>query len=183
MASVLSPQSANWIENLTQLDTTDPVLGGSSGIANQQAKEFDSRTRYLKAEVETKADSADFNDLDLSIIGRAFKSQSVTVASGDTNKSIDLALGAKVYVTLNNTSTCTLAFTGLLKDLPGIIVFTASGADRTITLPTTWQPSEDTRTLTIKSGQKRTLPFEVVSLAENPAEVIIAGVLGYRHLP
>lgn len=183
MPSVLSPQSATWLENLSQLDTTDPVLGGASGIANQQAKEFDSRTRYLKAQVELKANSSSLAGLDLTLMGRAFTAQSVTVAGGDTNKSIDLASGAKVHITLNNTSTCTLAFTNLLAGLPGILVLTASGADRTITLPATWQPSEDSRTLTIKSGQKRTIPFEVVTIAGAPAEVVIAGSLGYRHLP
>ncbi|MDR2484452.1 MAG: hypothetical protein LBD55_03555 [Treponema sp.] len=37
-----------WVESLTQLETSDPVLGGPNGPANTQAKELGSRTKYLK---------------------------------------------------------------------------------------------------------------------------------------
>lgn len=35
-----------------QIETTDPVLGGPSGIANQQAKQLANRTKYLKDRVD-----------------------------------------------------------------------------------------------------------------------------------
>jgi hypothetical protein len=37
-----------WVESLTQLETSDSVLGGPNGPANIQAKELGSRTKYLK---------------------------------------------------------------------------------------------------------------------------------------
>jgi hypothetical protein len=38
-----------WIDKITQLETTDVVLGGPNGPANKQAIEFAARTQYLKA--------------------------------------------------------------------------------------------------------------------------------------
>ena len=38
----------NWVEGITQLETTDPVLGGPNGPANIQAKELGACIRYLK---------------------------------------------------------------------------------------------------------------------------------------
>lgn len=38
----------NWVEGITQLETTDPVLGGPNGPANIQAKELGACVRHLK---------------------------------------------------------------------------------------------------------------------------------------
>jgi hypothetical protein len=38
-----------WIDKITQLETTDVVLGGPNGPANKQAIEFTARTQYLKS--------------------------------------------------------------------------------------------------------------------------------------
>lgn len=45
-------ESSQWDENLYQLETGDPVLGGPDGVSNKQAKTLGGRTRYLKAQVE-----------------------------------------------------------------------------------------------------------------------------------
>jgi microcystin-dependent protein len=45
MANV--PESSTWESGVYQLETTDPVLGGVGGIANQQATQLGNRTRYL----------------------------------------------------------------------------------------------------------------------------------------
>lgn len=45
----LDPSS--WIDDLYQIETTDPVLGGPNGIANQQAKQLGARTAYLRAQL------------------------------------------------------------------------------------------------------------------------------------
>lgn len=37
-----------WTENIYQIETTDPVLGGPDGIANQQAKGLSNRTQFLR---------------------------------------------------------------------------------------------------------------------------------------
>jgi len=45
-----------WDEELYQLETTDPVIGGPNGISNQQAQTLGNRTRYLNALKVTIAD-------------------------------------------------------------------------------------------------------------------------------
>ena len=42
-----------WVENIYQLETSDPVMGGPDGIDNRQAKELGARTNYLKDQVDT----------------------------------------------------------------------------------------------------------------------------------
>ena len=41
-----------WIENIYQLETTDPVMGGPDGVDNRQAKELGARTNWLKDQVD-----------------------------------------------------------------------------------------------------------------------------------
>lgn len=47
MASITELEQ--WDEELYQLETTDPVVGGPEGISNRQAKTLGNRTKYLKA--------------------------------------------------------------------------------------------------------------------------------------
>lgn len=42
-----------WVENIYQLETSDPVMGGPDGIDNRQAKELGARTNWLKDQVNT----------------------------------------------------------------------------------------------------------------------------------
>lgn len=42
----------NWETGIYQLETTDPVLGGPSGIDNLQAKQLGNRTQYLKKHID-----------------------------------------------------------------------------------------------------------------------------------
>ncbi|PJG82129.1 phage tail protein [Caviibacterium pharyngocola] len=51
-------ESADWTEGIYQIETTDPVVGGENGIANQQAKDLANRTKWLKQEVEKRAPTA-----------------------------------------------------------------------------------------------------------------------------
>lgn len=41
-----------WVENIYQLETSDPVMGGPDGIDNRQAKELGARTNWLKDQVD-----------------------------------------------------------------------------------------------------------------------------------
>ena len=41
-----------WVENIYQLETSDPVMGGPDGVDNRQAKELGARTNYLKDQVD-----------------------------------------------------------------------------------------------------------------------------------
>lgn len=49
-------ESSVWEDGIYQLETTDPVVGGASGISNRQAKELANRTVYLKDELEDMGD-------------------------------------------------------------------------------------------------------------------------------
>jgi hypothetical protein len=42
-------EGTTWTDKITQLETTDAVLGGPNGPANKQAIELSARTQYLKA--------------------------------------------------------------------------------------------------------------------------------------
>lgn len=42
------PEGLGWVSGIRQLETTDPVEAGAGGIANQQATELASRTKFLK---------------------------------------------------------------------------------------------------------------------------------------
>ncbi|WP_443092457.1 phage tail protein [Basfia succiniciproducens] len=53
MASlILTPE---WAEEIYQLETSDPVMGGPDGIDNRQAIQLGKRTEYLKQDVEKRA--------------------------------------------------------------------------------------------------------------------------------
>lgn len=62
------PTTPTWSPDVTQIETTDKVLGGPDGVINVQARQLADRTAYLKQEVEAvgatatdadgKADSA-----------------------------------------------------------------------------------------------------------------------------
>lgn len=49
---ILTPE---WTEEIYQLETSDPVMGGPDGIDNRQAIQLGKRTEYLKQEVEKRA--------------------------------------------------------------------------------------------------------------------------------
>lgn len=51
---ILTPE---WTEEVYQLETSDPVIGGPDGIDNRQAIQLGKRTEYLKQEVEKCAPS------------------------------------------------------------------------------------------------------------------------------
>lgn len=56
------PESATWEAGVYQLETTDPVVGGVSGVSNTQAKQLANRTTYLKQEQDAiKNGSADID--------------------------------------------------------------------------------------------------------------------------
>jgi len=41
------PESPRWEQEIYEIQTQDPVLGGRGGISNQQAQELANRTRHL----------------------------------------------------------------------------------------------------------------------------------------
>ncbi|QEY24821.1 hypothetical protein [Neisseria animalis] len=44
-----------WVDDLYQIEMTDPVTGGSDGVANRQAKQLGQRTQWLKKAYENAA--------------------------------------------------------------------------------------------------------------------------------
>lgn len=45
-------ESSTWEVGIYQLETSDPVIGGPSGVSNTQAKQLANRTKYLKDHVD-----------------------------------------------------------------------------------------------------------------------------------
>lgn len=45
-------ETSEWEEGIYQIETTDPVKGGSGGIANKQGQQLANRTVYLKEQIE-----------------------------------------------------------------------------------------------------------------------------------
>lgn len=45
-----------WVDDLYQIEMTDPVTGGSDGVANRQAKQLGQRTQWLKKVYEDQAE-------------------------------------------------------------------------------------------------------------------------------
>lgn len=46
-------ESATWVAGIYQLETSDPVQGGPTGVSNDQASQLADRTAYLKQHVDT----------------------------------------------------------------------------------------------------------------------------------
>lgn len=46
--------SPEWVDNLYQIEMTDPVTGGADGVANKQAVQLGARTQWLKKENEKR---------------------------------------------------------------------------------------------------------------------------------
>lgn len=58
-------EASTYESGIYQIETTDPVLGGANGIANVQAKQLASRTKYLKERADqVDAAAAGFASLD-----------------------------------------------------------------------------------------------------------------------
>ena len=45
-------ETSEWPAGIYQLETDDPVQGGSDGISNRQAKQLANRTTYLKGQAD-----------------------------------------------------------------------------------------------------------------------------------
>lgn len=48
-----------WVDDLYQIEMTDPVMGGADGVANRQAKQLGARTQWLKKKYENQEDEFD----------------------------------------------------------------------------------------------------------------------------
>jgi len=164
-------------DDVVRIDITDRVKGydpgapGTIGKANepnltllQKCVHLLSRVVGIEATLGG-LDTATLAGLDLLTLKYENTRQAVTVSAGETTKSINLALGAVVALSLSNTSAVTLSFTNPRLSMSGMLILSAVGADRTFILPSTWQPQELSRTLVVRSGQKRVLAFEFETIS------------------
>ncbi|MEL2817412.1 tail fiber protein, partial [Escherichia coli] len=53
----LTNETEKWEENIYQLETSDPVLGGADGISNRAPRQLANRTKWLKKKTEEAAQS------------------------------------------------------------------------------------------------------------------------------
>src|SRR5690606_30261369 len=101
MANV--PESATSSEGVHQIETTDPVVGGPSGISNRQAKELANRTLYLKEQIEShlNVDNVDAGTLAVEFGGTGRKTlTSGTYLVGNGTGSVALKTAEEVIADL-----------------------------------------------------------------------------------
>ena len=51
-------ETEKWEENIYQLETSDPVLGGADGISNRAPRQLANRTKWLKKKTEEEKEFA-----------------------------------------------------------------------------------------------------------------------------
>ncbi|MCS1433194.1 tail fiber protein [Escherichia coli] len=78
-------ETEKWEENIYQLETSDPVLGGADGISNRAPRQLANRTKWLKKKTEEAAQSLaehvrSRNHPDATLTAKGF-----TQLSSDTN--------------------------------------------------------------------------------------------------
>ena len=101
--------SRQWVENIYQLETSDPVMGGPDGIDNRQAKELGARTNWLKDQVDTvNRDRAGDANLKATLLAEIGKKANAT----DFNALHDLFIGIPIPYPLSTVPTGCLAMNG-----------------------------------------------------------------------
>lgn len=136
-------ETATFDAGVYQLETTDPVQGGSTGVSNYQAKALANRTTYLKQRVDNiengttlptgtaplaspvftgnpTAPTASLGDNDTTIANTAFVQATV---GGRLSKSV--AGGVNVTLTAIEAGNAILEFTGVLSANIAVIVPTS----------------------------------------------------------
>ena len=70
-----------WVDDLYQIEMTDPVMGGADGVANRQAKQLGARTQWLKKKYENQED--EFNKYKKSVESATELKAGVTKLTSD----------------------------------------------------------------------------------------------------
>ena len=70
-----------WVDDLYQIEMTDPVMGGADGVANRQAKQLGARTQWLKKKYENQED--EFNKYKKSVESATELEAGVTKLTSD----------------------------------------------------------------------------------------------------
>jgi phage-related tail fiber protein len=89
------PESSTYETGIYQLETTDPVQGGLTGISNQQGKQLANRTRWLKDRSDTQAGQiTELQGRGLIVGGAVYLSASTTLTSTAWGKFHNVITGA-----------------------------------------------------------------------------------------
>lgn len=76
-----------WVDDLYQIEMTDPVMGGADGVANRQAKQLGARTQWLKKKYENQED--EFNKYKKSVESATELKAGVTKLTSDIERHKD----------------------------------------------------------------------------------------------
>lgn len=105
-------ETPNYDSGIYQIETTDPVLGGPSGIANAQAKSLANRTAFLKQQIDQLNSGTltpswiasqsyvqgELQKLDSKQSARAATTQNITLSGVQTIDGVTLGVGDRVLV-------------------------------------------------------------------------------------
>lgn len=86
---------ASWEDGVYQIEKTDPVEGGPTGIANRQAQQLANRTAFLKKQIDDAVSGA----LNIGTAAKWKTARSISI-SGDANWSVTLDGSANVTAAL-----------------------------------------------------------------------------------
>ncbi|EBQ9004423.1 hypothetical protein BHM34_28805, partial [Salmonella enterica subsp. enterica serovar Toucra] len=110
-----------WDEDVYQIETSDPVLGGPEGITNRPAKQLANRTQWLKKHLQDANDALaehakSRNHPDGTLIDKGF----VKLYSGVTSLDETMAATPKAVKIAMDNASARLAKERNLADLPSI---------------------------------------------------------------
>lgn len=134
-------ETSTYEAGIYQLETTDPVVGGPSGISNQQAKQLANRTKYLKDHVDALETSTSTTapqfDNDTSPATTAFVQRALgnlrSVAGISTTATLTAAhVGQLVQCSSSGPYSVTLPLVASIPD--GAVITIASSASGTVTI-------------------------------------------------
>ncbi|MFM5853056.1 tail fiber protein [Aeromonas veronii] len=105
-------ETPNYDSGIYQIETTDPVLGGPTGIANAQAKSLANRTAFLKQQIDQLNSGTltpswiasqayvqgELQKLDAKQSVRAATTQNITLSGVQTIDGVTLGVGDRVLV-------------------------------------------------------------------------------------
>ena len=112
------PESKAWAKGIYQLETSDPVLGGPEGIANQQAKQLASRTRWLKIKVDAFIDGT----LSVAKAVKLATTRTISISGAATGSvSFDGSANTDISLILRNSGVAPGTYTKLQVDAKGIV--------------------------------------------------------------
>jgi microcystin-dependent protein len=110
-------ESELWEPGIYQLETTDPVLGGNSGVSNIQANQLANRTAYLKQAAEAAQSTAD-----TAVANAAAAQAAANAAQATANAAQDAADAAQTAADAALANAATAQTTANIAAPPGAVM-------------------------------------------------------------